>query len=101
MKVGTDAAERCVGSDLLRRGLRQVRHDETVVIRAGRFDCHPAQQRMVQVRQFEPRNVGRDLKEMFEHRQRAADDHGSDNSVAERERALQSDHAPIIVHRRE
>src|ERR1017187_1312716 len=37
---------------------------------------------------------------MFEDRQRAADDHGGQNSIADRASALQTDHRPIVGHGR-
>ena len=50
---------------------------------------------MIQVGRFEPGNVGRDLEKMFENGQRAADEHRGHNAVADRERALDSDHRPV------
>ena len=88
VKIGAHATERGVGADRFRSGFRKIRDDETVVIGARRFDRHPAQQRMVQVRRLKPGDVGGDLKKMLEDRQRAADDHGRDNSVTDSERAL-------------
>src|SRR2546423_9187698 len=66
----------------------------------GRINSHRAKERVIQIRRLEPRNVGRDLEQMFENRQRAADQHRGNNAVADRERALQSDDSPIIVRRR-
>src|ERR1017187_4764822 len=37
---------------------------------------------------------------MFEDRQRAADDHGGQNSIADRASALQTNHRPIVGHGR-
>src|SRR6202011_2952252 len=48
---------------------------------------------------FQPGNIGRDLKQMLEHRQRAADDRGGHNSISNRERALDADHSPIVAGR--
>ncbi len=76
VEIGTDAAERGVRADRFRGRFREVRDHEAVVIGARRFDRHPAQQRMIEIRRFEPGDVGRDLKEMFQNRKHAADDRG-------------------------
>ncbi len=55
---------------------------------------------MVQIRRFQPRNVGGDLEQRFEHRNNAADDRGGNNPVADGKGALQSDHRPIICRGR-
>ena len=65
------------------------------MISPRRLDRHAAQQRMIQIRRFEPGNVGRDLEELLEHREHAADDCRGQDAVADRERALDSDHRPI------
>src|SRR6266478_1811778 len=56
---------------------------------------------MVQIRRFQPRNIGGDLEQLLEHRENAADDRGGDNPVADGKSALQSDHRPIICRGRE
>ncbi len=68
VKIRTDAAERGIRADRFRGGFCEIRDDEAVVIGARRFDRHPAQQRMIQIRAFEPGNVGRNLKKMFQNR---------------------------------
>ena len=95
VEVGADAAKSGVRADRFGGGLGEVRDDKAVMIGAGRFNGHPAQERMIQVGRFKPGNVGRDLEELFEHRQRAADEHGSHDAVADGERALDTDHRPI------
>src|SRR6267142_7068716 len=55
---------------------------------------------MVQIRRFQPRNVGGDLEQRFEHRNNAADNRGGNNPVADGKGALQSDHRPIICRGR-
>ena len=100
VKIGADAAKRRVRADAFGGGFGQIRDDEAVMIRAGRFDRHSAQQRMIEIGRFQPGNVGRDLEQMFEEWQRAADQHGGHNSIADRASALQADHAPIVGHRR-
>ena len=54
---------------------------------------------MIEIRCFQPGNVGRDSKQILEHRQRAAHDHRGNNTVANGESALHSDHAPVISRR--
>ena len=68
VEIGTDTTKRGVRADLLRGRLGQVRHDQTVMVRARRLDGHATQQRMVQVGSFEPGNVRRDLKQILEKR---------------------------------
>ena len=85
VEIGADATKSRVRANRFRGGLGEVRDDKTVMIGAGRFDRHPAQERVIQVRGFQPGNVGRDLKELLEHRQRAADEHGGHDAVADRE----------------
>ena len=101
VEIGTNTTKRRVGADFFGGCLSQIRHDQTVMIGARRFDSHSAEQRMIKIRQFQPGNVSRNLKEMLEHRQRATNQHGGDDSVAQGECTLQSDHAPIVVHGRE
>ncbi len=96
VEIGADAAKRGVRADRFGGGFREIRDDQAVVISAGRLDRHPAQQRMIEVGSFQPRNVGRDLEEMLEDRQDAADDGGGHDAVADRERALHADHLPIV-----
>ena len=74
----------------------QVRDDQAVMIGARRLDRHPAQQRMIQIGRFEPGDIGRDLEKLFEDRQDAADDRGGQDAVADGERALHSDHLPVV-----
>ena len=99
VEIGADAAERGVRADRFGGGFGEVRDDQTVMIGAGRFDRHPAQERMIQIGRFQPGNIGRDLEELFEDRQRAADDSGGHDAVADSERALDSDHRPIVRRR--
>ena len=54
---------------------------------------------MIKVRRFQPGNIRRDLKQMFEDRQRTANQSSSQDSVADSQRALQSDHPPIVGDR--
>ena len=100
VEIRADAAESGVRADRFRGGFGQVRDHQAVMIGARRFDGHAAQERMVQIRRFQPRNVGRDLEQRFEHRNHAADDHGGDNPVADGKGALQSDHRPIVCRGR-
>ena len=100
VKIGAHATERGVGPNRFRSCFRKIRDDKTVVICARRFNRHPAQERMVQVRRLKPRDVGRNLKKVLEDWQRAADDHGRDNSVTESKRALHAEHRPIVSHGR-
>ena len=53
---------------------------------------------MIQIGRFQPGNVGCDLKQIFEHRQRAASDRCRDDAIADGQSALQADHAPIVGH---
>src|SRR5436190_19737915 len=72
-----------------------------MVIGAGRFDGHAAQERMIQVRCFQPGNVGRNLEQRLQHRQNTAHNRRCDNSVADGKSALQSNHSPIVRRGRE
>src|SRR5262249_53891300 len=63
------------------------------------FDSHPAQQRMIEIGSFQPRNVGGDSKQILKHRQRTAYYGPCDDSIADGERALHSEHAPVISRR--
>ena len=95
VEIGADTAKGGVRADRFGGGLGEVRDDEAVVVGAGRFDRHPAQERVVQVGRFEPGDVGRDLEEMLEDRERSADQHGGHDAVADGESALDTDHRPI------
>ena len=55
---------------------------------------------MIQIGRFEPRNIGRDLEEMLEHRQNTADDCCGHDPVPDRERALNPEHFPVDRVRR-
>ena len=66
------------------------------MISPRRFNGHAAQQRMIKIGRFQPGNVCCDLEEVFENRQRPANQSRSQNSVGDSEGTLQSDHAPII-----
>ena len=55
---------------------------------------------MVKIGSLQPGNVGCDSKQLFEHRQRAANQSSSQDSIADGKRALQSDHPPIVGDRR-
>ncbi len=101
VEIGANAAERCVGADRFGRGLGEIRHDQAMVISARRLDRHAAEKRVVQIRGFQPRNVGGDLEELLKHRKRPADDHGGQDSIADGVGALQADHSPIIFAERE
>ena len=70
VEIGADAAERGVRADRFGGGFGEVGDDKAVMIGAGRFDRHPAQERVIQIRRFQPGNVGRDLEELLEDRQR-------------------------------
>src|SRR6266700_46157 len=50
---------------------------------------------MIEIGRFQPGNVGCDLKQVFKDRQCAANQSRSQNSVTDRERTLESNHAPI------
>src|ERR1041385_4166305 len=50
---------------------------------------------MIEIGRFEPRDIGRDLEQMLEHRENAADDRRGHDAVADRERALDPEHFPI------
>ena len=100
VEIGANAAKRRVGADRFRGGFREVRDDQTVMIGARRLDRHAAQQRMIEIGRFQPGDIGRDLKEMFEDRQDAAHDRGRDDAVADGERALNADHLPVVRARR-
>ena len=95
VEIGADAAERGVRADRFGGGFGEVRDDEAVMIGAGRFDRHPAQERMIQIRRFQPGNIGRDLEELLEDRQDSAHDRRGHNAVADCERALDADHRPV------
>ncbi len=101
VEIGTNAAERGVRADRFRGRFREVRDHQAVVIGARRFDRHPPQERMVQIRGLQPGNVGRDAEEMFQDREQPADDCGHDNAVADGERALHAEHLPIVRARGE
>ncbi len=54
---------------------------------------------MIEVGRFQPGNVRRDLKKIFEDRQCAANQSRSQDSISDSEGALHSDHAPIVGRR--
>jgi hypothetical protein len=54
---------------------------------------------MIEIGRFQPGNVRCDLKQVFKDRQCAANQSRSQNSITDRERALESNHAPIIGRR--
>ena len=100
VKIGADAAKRGVGADRFRGGFGEIRDDQAVMIGARRLDRHAPQERMIEIGRFEPRDVGRDLKQVFEDRQDAAHDRGGQDAVADGEGALNSDHFPVVRARR-
>src|SRR6266498_802431 len=100
MKISADAAERRVCTDRFRGCFSEIGYDQTVMISARRLDGHAAQQWMIKIGSFQPRNIGCDSKKMFEHRQCAANQSSSQDSVADGKRALQSDHPPVVGDRR-
>ena len=101
VKIGADAAKSRIRADRFRSRFGQVRHYQAVMICAGGFDCHAAEQRMIEIGGFQPGNISGDLKELLEHRQRAPNHHGGNNPVANGQPALQADESPIVRHRRE
>ena len=100
VKISANAAERGVRADAFGRGLGQVRYHQAVVIGARRFNGHASEQRVIQIGGFQPGDVGRDLEELLQDRQRAADEHRGHDSVADGECTLQTDHTPIVCHGR-
>ena len=49
VEISADTTERRVGANFFRGALGQIRDHQAVMIRAGRFDCHSTQQRMIQI----------------------------------------------------
>src|SRR5262245_62451579 len=69
------------------------------MIRPRRFDGHAAQQRMIQIGSLQPRKIRCDLEEMLKDRERTSNQSRSQNSIADSEGALHSDHPPVIGRR--
>ena len=69
--VRRDAGEQRIGADRLGRALREVADHQRVVVRAGRLDEEPAQQRLRRVRQLEQLEHREDPEHVAEHRERA------------------------------
>src|SRR4051812_3303795 len=99
MKIRTNTAERGIRADSFGGGFGEVSYDEAMVICARSFDRHAAEQRMIEVGRFKPRNICRNLKEMLEQRKNAADDRRGEDSVAYGQRTLDPDHFPIVTVR--
>ena len=96
VEIGANAAERGVRADRFGGGFGEVRHDQAVMIgaRALRSSCGAAADDLDPT--LPARKFGRDLEEMLEDRKHAADDRRGEDSVADGERALHSDHFPIV-----
>src|SRR5215813_1007060 len=99
VKVRADTAKGRVCTDSFGSGFRQIGYDKAMVICTRRFDGHPAQQRMIEIGSFQPRNVSGDSKQILKHWQRTAYYGCGDDSVADAERALHSEHAPVVSRR--
>ena len=65
VKISADAAKRRVCADRFCRGFSKICHDQAMMIRARRFDGHAAQQWMVEVGRFQPRDVRCDSKQIL------------------------------------
>ena len=55
-----------------------------------------AQERMVEVRCFEPRDISRDPEQVLENGQDSADNGCRDHSIADGQSALNPDHLPVV-----
>ena len=69
--VGRDAGQQRVGPDRLRRPLREVSDHQRVVVRPGRLDEQPAQQRLRRVGELEQLEHGHDPEQVAEDRERS------------------------------
>ena len=69
--VGRDAGQQRVGADRLGGALGEVADHQRVVVRPGRLDEQPAQQRLRRVGQLQQLEHGQDPEHRAEHRERA------------------------------
>ena len=69
--VGRHAGQQRIGADRLRRPLGEVADHQRVVVRAGRLDEQPAQERLRRVRELEQLEDRQDPEQAAEDRERA------------------------------
>ncbi len=79
MIVGAHAREQPVGADRVGRGLGEARHAHGVCVGARRLEHEPPQQRAIEVRVLEQREIGRHARQALgegeeEHRQHDRDE---------------------------
>ena len=67
VEEGADAGEQGVGADRVGGVFGELSYDQRVVIGAGRFELHTAQQGVVVIGEFEQCDVGGALKKGLEH----------------------------------
>jgi hypothetical protein len=92
VKIGAHPDHRGVRADRLRGSLREIRDHEAVVVGAGRLNGHPLEQRVIEIREFQPGDVRGDAERALQHRQRTADDECGDDRAADGEERLPADH---------
>ncbi len=95
VKIRANPAYRGICADDLRCGLREVCHHQRVMVSARRLDGQAPEQRVIEVRRFEPGDIGRQAGHGLHDRQRAAYDHRRQDAAADRRHALPADHLPI------
>ena len=97
VKVGADARHRGIRPDGLGGGFGEVGDDEAVVVGAGCLDGQALEQRVVQIGEIQPGDVGRESKKTFEHGQRAHNQDRSQDAASDCGQAFEADHFQIDV----
>ena len=92
VKIGTNPTHRGVGSDSLRGGFRQRCDHQAVVKRSRCLKLHFLEQFVVQIAEFQPADIRRQMEHSFENRKQPADQHGGGESRDEGDHRANSQH---------
>lgn len=95
VEIGGDAANGGVRADFLGGGFGEVGDSEAVMVGAGCLEAETLEQGVVEVRHFEPGNIGGESEEGFEDGEESADHDGGADAHSESGEALPADHGPV------
>jgi hypothetical protein len=99
VKIRANAAQGRVGVDSLGGGLGEVGHGKAMVIGSGRFQAQALEQRVIEIRHFQPGNVRRDAKKILQDGKNSAGQDRRAEAGNDCCQALPPHHLPIRLRR--
>ncbi len=95
VEIGGDTANGGVRTDFFGGGFGEVGDSEAVMVGAGCLEAETLEQGVVEIRHFEPGNIGGESEEGFEDGEESADYDGGADAHSESGEALPADHGPV------